>query len=87
MSHWGDSWVSEVFRYHSRLSCFHLIRITRGSLSFTMTQLHAKNSVDVQTFLLSTTVTFWVIILLHDCETVTNLPSLEISYILGLARI
>ncbi len=49
----------------SRFSCFHLIRIIRGSVSFTLTQLHAKNSLNVQTFLLSTTVTFWVMTLLH----------------------
>ncbi len=34
----------------SGLSCFHLIRKTRGSVFFTLTQLHVKNRLNVQPF-------------------------------------
>ncbi len=54
MSHWGYVGGGGGGFRCSRLSCFHLISIIRGSVSFTLTQLHAKNSLNVQTFLLST---------------------------------
>ena len=43
VSHWGYLvFICGRVRC-SGLSCFHLIRIIRGSVSFTLTQLHATN--------------------------------------------
>ncbi len=64
-------WMSNIGVICGRVRCsavpaaFRAFHLIRGSVSFTMTELHAKNSLNVQRFLLSTPVTFWVVIRLH----------------------